>query len=519
MGGMDMSKKLDLTRPVHDLVNEYPELVDIMKGLGFSEIAKPAMLNSVGRIMTIPKGAKMKRIPMMDVVTTLIRSGFELAGEMPDFTEEEDPAGKAGGDQPRADGTLGKQTSPAGFMQTADFTEEERKAADLLKSYLMRLGDGESLEQVRSEFVEHFSSVDPALIMQAEQELIREGAPISEVQKLCDVHSALFHGATQQEKIDNAEKAVEKSLRTRQLRAIPGHPLNTLFRENEGLSAVIEELEQEIEKGEVSEGHFAALRQVSTHYAKKGDLLYPHLKVRYGVSGPSEVMWSVDDEIRDSISALAKEGKRDEGWMDRLGKVIQRAREMIYKEENILFPICAVQFSEEEWLGVYQDSLDFPMCFGVDPHWAAADEKQKKKLGAEQFGTEKTGDGEIRMPGGHLTLPQLTAMLNTVPFELTFVDDLNINRYFNEGQKVFKRPKMAIDREVFSCHPPKIEPMVRSILDDFRNGKRDQVPVWMEKEGKPFLVLYMAVRDRDGSYLGTVEVVQDMSAAKEHFSV
>ena len=90
-----------------------------------------------------------------------------------------------------------------------------------------------------------------------------------------------------------------------------------------------------------------------------------------------------------------------------------------------------------------------------------------------------------------MTVPQLEALLNTLPIEITFVDDNNINRFFNEGPKVFKRPQMAIDREVFSCHPPKIEAMVRAILDDFRNKK--------------------------GNYLGTVEVVQDMQFAKEHF--
>ena len=52
-----MAKKLDLNKPVFELVQEYPELVDILKDLGFSEITKPVMLNSVGRITTIPKGS------------------------------------------------------------------------------------------------------------------------------------------------------------------------------------------------------------------------------------------------------------------------------------------------------------------------------------------------------------------------------------------------------------------------------------------------------------------------------
>ena len=126
---------------------------------------------------------------------------------------------------------------------------------------------------------------------------------------------------------------------------------------------------------------------------------------------------------------------------------------------------------------------------------------------------------EIVMAGGHITVAQLTAMLNTIPLEITFVDDNNINRFFNEGPKDFKRPGMAIDREVFSCHPPKIEAKVRWILDEFRAGTLDKVPVWMEKNGKTMLVTYLAVRDKGGNYIGTLELVQNMEFAKEHFQV
>lgn len=107
--------------------------------------------------------------------------------------------------------------------------------------------------------------------------------------------------------------------------------------------------------------------------------------------------------------------------------------------------------------------------------------------------------------------------MNTIPLEISFVDASNINRYFNEGEKVFKRPSMAIDREVFSCHPPKIEPMVRKIIDDFRNNRKNEVNVWMNKKGRTMLVKYMAVKDEKQNYIGTVELVQDMEFAKEHF--
>ena len=124
---------------------------------------------------------------------------------------------------------------------------------------------------------------------------------------------------------------------------------------------------------------------------------------------------------------------------------------------------------------------------------------------------------EIVMPGGHMTVSQLTALLNTIPMEITFVDEENKNRYFNEGPKDFKRPGMAIGREVFSCHPPKVEEKVRRIISQFQEGTLDELPIWMEKNGKQVLVKYMAVRDKDKNYIGTLELVQDMEFAKEHF--
>lgn len=72
---------------------------------------------------------------------------------------------------------------------------------------------GEDIEKVREDFVRDFQDVDPAEIMKAEQGLMESGMPLSKVQKLCDVHSALFHGESEEEKIENAEKAVQASLK------------------------------------------------------------------------------------------------------------------------------------------------------------------------------------------------------------------------------------------------------------------------------------------------------------------
>lgn len=488
-----MSKKLDLSRSVYDLVKEYPEVADIMSDLGFSEIKNKVMLNSIGRVTTIPKGAKAKDISIQKVIMAFIKNDFEIVGEMPDVSE--------------------KSENNNTNTRTAQ-----------LKDYLRRLGEGEDIETVKADFVKNFKDVEASEIMKAEQEMIAEGTPITEVQKLCDVHSALFHGATREEKIANAERAVAESVKKEtqqadysnkltiatQLAKIEGHPLYTFSEENKILANLIEEANQITEDSEKIFNILQKIKDLSIHYAKKGDLLYPHLKVKYEISGPSDVMWTVDDEIRDEINDLLKIENHDKKWFERVKNVIKRADEMIYKEANILFPICAVNFTENEWKQIYHDSKDYNECFGIENKlWIVAQKTAEI--------TPSYSDKEIVMPGGHMNVEQLTALLNTIPLELTFIDADNINRFFNEGPKVFKRPAMAIDREVFSCHPPKVEGMVHMIIDDFRNNRSDTFPVWMEKSGKTFLVTYMAVRDKNKNYLGTLEVVQDMEFAKEHF--
>ena len=419
--------------------------------------------------------------------------------------------------------------------------EESGKRMEQLKSYLRRLSEGEILDSVRADFMREFKDVDAVEIMEAEQQMIKEGMSITEVQKLCDIHSALFHGATLEEKIANVRQPVdvaslreERAEKTRKLVETTGHPLFTLTQENEALEKVIAKIREQLDRkvteaagtgtavngsrntGEnaVSRELLSEIRELAIHYAKKGDLLYPLLKVKYGISGPSDVMWTTDDEIRDELSGLAKAKGQDEAWKQRMERALTRAEEMIYKEANILFPNCAVHFTEEEWIGIYQDAKDYAVCLSVEPKsWEMAE-----KILQERTACRRESDGgEIVMAGGHLEVEELEAMLNTIPMEITFVDVENRNRFFNEGHKVFKRPAMALGREVFSCHPPKVEQQVRRIIGEFRAGTLDEVPVWMNKNGRIMLVKYMAVRDRNGQYIGTLELVQDMEFAREYF--
>ncbi len=523
-----MARTIDLSRTVHDLVADNPEVATIMRDLGFADIAKPMALETVGRVMTIPRGAQIKGIDLASVVEALEAAGFEVTGRPGAASATPAPTGEKDAAAGAADATADASAAAAAGAAT-DATDEAGRAR-LLSSYVSRLSAGEDLESVRREFVANFSDVDAAEIARAEQGLIEGGAKVEDVQRLCDVHSALFHGATREERVANAEAAVMESIaggsgkddfKTRVLAALKGHPVNVLTLENKAIARQVAATQQALDTGDnaAAAREVALLAQVSGHYAKKGDLLYPVLKVRHGYSGPADVMWGVDDEIRDELRALVATRPDERGsWHDRAVAVVRRADEMCYKEANILLPLCVRCFTQQEWLQCYVDLRGYEPCM-VDPselgRWG-----EGEKFAASLDARASLDRGDIALPTGTLSAAQLDAVLNTIPMELTFVDEKNINRYWNDDGdvKLFKRSASALGREVWSCHPPKVEYMVRNVIDMLRSGARDSVDVWMQKKGEPVLVRYMAVRDREGNYLGTLECVQPMGFARDHFA-
>lgn len=516
-----MEKIIDLNENVHEICEKFPEAKKILSDFGFKEIMNPILFNTAARITTLPKAAETKKINLEDLKAKFRENGFE-------FAEDE-----------------------------KKLTKEERE--ELLQSYVERLSNGENLDSVRKDFVENFSNVEGIEIANAEQKLLQGGVPLEKVQKLCDVHSALFHGATTEEKIAAAEEDVARSAerqenqnavensanqnsssKAQNLENEKGHPLNVLAAENSAIQSKITEMKnslkdvpedfgkEQTKKIENLIENLQNLRQVARHYSKKGDLLYPILSQNYEITGPSDVMWKVDDEIRDEIGKLAKfdakelDEAKSKDFRTRLEAVLTRAEEMIYKEQNILFPICADKFSDSEWISIAKEIKTYSPCLIEKiPEWQKLADESENENETTKFSkadAENIFGSEVKFPTGHLKLNQLAALLNTIPLEITFVDEKDINRYFNDGaEKLLKRPLLALDREVYSCHPKFIKPIVKGIIDSFRAGRKDFVERWITKEGVPLYIIYAAVRDKEGNFLGTLECVQNMEFARKHF--
>ncbi|PWL45227.1 MAG: hypothetical protein DBY44_00475 [Veillonellaceae bacterium] len=251
-----MKKIVNLNKTVYDLVQEFPEVKDILASLGFSKITSPMALKVMGRVMTLPKGAAMMGIPMETIIRAFASRGLTVK-DAPPATESEQQA-------------------------------EIQSHAEKIKQLLKRLGAGEDFESVRKDFVTDFGQVSAHDIMKAEQSLIAEGEDPARIRKLCDLHSTLFHGRTEME-ILSEEKRKQKA----GLSQIPsGHPVDYFFYENTALTKELDLLSVLLFKGDkvrIIES-LKTLKKVRVLYSKKEELLMTVL-VRYDVTGPSEVMW------------------------------------------------------------------------------------------------------------------------------------------------------------------------------------------------------------------------------------
>lgn len=126
---------------------------------------------------------------------------------------------------------------------------------------------------------------------------------------------------------------------------------------------------------------------------------------------------------------------------------------------------------------------------------------------------------EIVLGSGHMTVEQILGVLNAIPMELTFIDDKDTNKFFSNDTPLFKRPDMAIGRDVHSCHPPKSAKLAKSVIEEFREGTKDKFELFRYINDEPVYIRYIAVRDEDGKYLGTLEAVEELAFAEKHFSM
>ena len=390
---------------------------------------------------------------------------------------------------------------------------------EALKHVIQQLHEGKTVEEVQEEFATLIEDVGAMDIAELEQALIEEGMPESEIQRLCDVHVAVFR--------DSLEREARPD-------TTPGHPVHTFLAENAAAGRVLNLLEEALTalKDEPTAEHLVQARErleellkYEKHYLRKENVLFPYLE-KHGFSGPTTVMWGIHDEIRQGwrkLDALLNEGPQTDSeafgtQIDDVFELLATAiREMFYKEENILYPAALERLSGEEWWEIRLQSPDIGYCY-VRP----GDQWPPKQTALETVGTLKRGEVPRSSPGllhldtGSLTPEEVNLLLSHLPVEISFVDANDEVRFFSQGgERIFPRSPAVIGRKVQKCHPPASVHRVEQILDDFRAARRDVAEFWIQMGDRFIHIRYFAMRDEEGDYRGTVEVVQDVTHIRE----
>ncbi|GJM69824.1 hypothetical protein HMSSN036_20400 [Paenibacillus macerans] len=345
-----------------------------------------------------------------------------------------------------------------------DGEPEQRRRQELLKQIIKELHQGKSVDEVKARFEEAVGDVTVAEISALEHALMEEeGIPVAEVQRLCSVHTAIFKGSI--EEIHRSAKPEEQ----------PGHPVHTFKLENREVERLVNfKLRLHLDKFRKEDKEelvfkllddLNLLLDLDKHYSRKENLLFPYLE-KYGIYGPTKVMWGVDDGIRAMIketkAKLANGSADKNGFADAdketvctdLERIITEVNEMIFKEENILLPMALEKLTEDEWVKIARESDVIGYCLTApEQEWVPervpleSGDGDAGEGGLEGGALAEQGhgvpQGYVKFETGILSMEQLEAVMNHLPVDLTFIDENDVVRYFSHGkERIFARTKL-----------------------------------------------------------------------------
>ncbi len=392
----------------------------------------------------------------------------------------------------------------------SEYIDNQTQRQALLKDLIRRLHEGEPLEAVKQDFAAQLGDATAGEIAEMEQALIAEGVTEEQIKQLCDVHVAVFR-----ESLDTQAPA----------ETTPGHPIFTMRAENLAVGRILAQLGEALEDLKnlpgpstlaAAHAQLAKLRVYERHYLRKENILFSYLE-KHGFHGPSSVMWAIHDDIRrmwKELAALLADESPDPAAFDGVfGPLDTAIREMIYKEEHILFPAALERLSEAEWGAIRDQEPEIGFCYVLPgKQWQPRLDPRAAEEQAITPPAPTGAGGVIPLDVGALTPEQLNLLLTTLPIDVTFVDETDTVRFYSQTrERIFPRTPAIIGRQVQNCHPPQSMGRVQQILDDFRAGTRDAAEFWIQMGGKFIHIRYFALRGAVGAYRGTLEVTQDLA--------
>jgi len=462
--------KLNSKTKIGEVLEKYPYLVDFLPSLSpvYSKLKNPILRKTLVKTATL-----------------------EMVAEMGDI---------------KVNSLIYKLDSEIHNKETGTTANKEMKK-EQLKEIIRDLHKGEDMEILKQRFADLIKDVSSSEISAMEQSLIDEGMPESEVKRLCDVHVEVFKQSLEKQKRPDTE---------------PGHPVHTFMLENRESEKILNQLNQVLKKlvdnpdKKTFEKHknnlekiVNKLSDINIHYLRKENQLFPLLEA-HNISGPPQVMWGIHDDIRADIKKLKKaiSKERTADTIANIKTINQMIKDMIYKEEHILFQMSLETLSAKDWIKVKKGEEEIGYAW-IKPE---KDWSSLKIISDEEHKILR----KISLDTGSLSLHQVNLMLKHLPVDISFVNDKDEVAYYSDTpERIFPRSAGVIGRKVQKCHPPKSVHVVEKILSEFKNGKKDVAEFWIQLGGKFIHIRYFAVRDKNGKYQGTLEVSQDITEIKK----
>lgn len=330
-----------------------------------------------------------------------------------------------------------------------------------------------------------------------------------------------------------------------------GHTIDAYRRENKKMKELLNEGDKLTEKTFILNPWlelFEKFLQYRLHFSRKQNQLYSALE-REGFDRPTTTMWVYDDYIRDEINdaweLLNKENVDVEAFLNLYKEIAVDLRDLMEKEEMILYPTSLKLLSEEKLeelksgdreIGFFMIDMpklksDVSYVSPRDPHaqvsetTGTSDKSGTSKEGVQgdfmsdlaallgKYGQKVESDDEekvLDVAEGKLTLEQINLLYQHLPVDISFVDENDIVKFYTDTkERVFPRSKGVIGREVRNCHPPKSLHLVEEIIDKFRSGEQSKAEFWINKPGTFIYIIYVAIRDSKGNFRGVMEMMQD----------
>jgi PAS domain S-box-containing protein len=387
----------------------------------------------------------------------------------------------------------------------------------MLKEMIKQLHAGVPPQEVKEKFKHVLAGTSSKDIAKIEQELVKEGMPREELQRLCDVHLAVFG----------------EQVQSQEMHLTAGHPISILLEEHRIMLeradrlktdvAMIEEACDIVHVGDVLtdlQGIVKDFVDSEKHYLREENVLFPTLD-KHGITEPPAIMWMEHNKIREIKKNLRSlvEKWNTIGFLDFKRQLDEAAKPIceilpshFFKENNILFPAALQVITASEWEDIRKEFDEIGYCCFTPPQITVPMQAAE----AEKPTAETHAEGILQFETGSLSEEETEAILDTIPLDVSFVDKNDSVKYFNKAEKrIFVRTRAVLGRKVQQCHPQKSIHVVSKIVEVFKAGTKDVAEFWITMDNRFVHIRFFAVRGKNREYLGTLEVVQDITDIKK----